>query len=291
MAKKNKRKSDQKSSGFVANTVCNVLCYGIFVFLIIAGIAMIYHWGFPFVDATNYYIICAGSMLILIGLIFLTAGRIPGTISTILAGLLLISIGIMHPAVLFLALCGVYVIFDKILIMTGHKDVAEKIGDKINSFLRKVFARRLQAHPDEMNQEARNKAMGIKKVNDLSKENKTPKKGTKTPAMAAPIEAQSTAGNADTMPSDIPPVTEPDRVASEAMTKSDSGQFITNFVAGFIFTVGGLMGTAFSLLFGMAEDSFQVTLVPLLFGGSMLIIGIYQLVRGFIALGKYSRQN
>lgn len=293
MAKKNKRKSNRKSSGFIVNAVCNIL----FVALIIAGIAMIYHWGFPFVDATNYYIICAGSMLIFIGLIFLTAGRVPDTVSTILAGLLLISIGIMHPAVLFLALCGVYVIFDKILIMTGHKNVAEKIGGKINAFLRKVFAHKLKTNPEDMNQDARNKALGIKKVNDLSEQNEKEKlqEDAKTPAAAAPIETQSTAGVADTIeapdtPASVTPITEPDCAASEAMARPDPGQFITNFVAGFIFTVGGLMGTAFGLLFGMAEDSFLVALAPLLFGGTMLIIGVYQLVKGFKTFAKYSRK-
>lgn len=298
MAKKNKRKSNRKSSGFIVNAVCNILCYGIFVALIIAGIAMIYHWGFPFVDTTNYYIICAGSMLIFIGLIFLTAGRVPDTVSTILAGLLLISIGIMHPAVLFLALCGVYVIFDKILIITGHKDVAEKIGGKINAFLRKVFAHKLKVNLEDMNQDARNKALGIKKVNDLSKKDEEQKtqEDTKTPAAAAPIETQATAGVADTIeapdtPASVNPITEPDRAASEAMARPDPGQFITNFIAGFIFTVGGLMITFSSLAFLFFSSSILEQLPFLLPGGIMLIIGIWQLIKGFKTFAKYSRKD
>lgn len=291
MAKKNKK------SGIKIQAGTGLLSYIIYIALIAAGAAMIYFLGFPFDSVENYYMIVAGSMLVFIGLIFLTAGRVPDTISTILAGCLLISIGILHPFVLFLALCGVYIIFDKILIMTGHKDVAERIGGKINAFLRKVFAHKLKVNLEDMNQDARNKALGIKKVNDLSEQNEKEKlqENEKTPAAAAPIEAQATAGDADIMTSDItaavPPVIEPDQAASEAMARPDSGQFITNFAAGFIFTVGGLMATFSSLVFLSISNSLLEQLPFLLFGGIMLIIGTWQLIKGFKTYSKFSRKD
>lgn len=288
MAKNNKK------SGIKLQAGAGPLFSTIYMALIAAGAAMIYFLGFPFVSKQNYYMIICGVILILIALLFLTVGKVPDTVFSILAGCLLISIGILHPAVLLLALCGVYLIFDKILILTGHEDVAEKIGGKINGFLRKVFTHTLKVNPEDMSQDARNKSMGIRKVKDLSEQNKK-QKDEKTPAVAATMEAQSTEGVSDTMAPDniaaATPVTEPDPASSEAMVRPAPGQFITNFVAGFIFTVGGLMFTLSSFVFLSFSNSISDQLPFLLSGGIILMIGIWQLIKGFKTFAKSSRKE
>ncbi len=292
MAKKNKK------SGIRIEAGTGILYYSIYIALIAAGAAMIYFLGFPFVDSQNYYMIICGVILILLGLIFLTAGKIPDIVSTFLAAFLLIAIGILHPVTLFLAACGVYIIVDKILILTGHQDVAEHMGDKINSFFRKVFARKLEEHPDLMNQETRNKSMGIKKVNDMTHKQPpvTATQDTKAPAAAAFIDTQATTGDMseaiatqDVIP-EAPVIIEPDRAASEAMAKPDAGEFITNFVAGFIFGVGGLMMLLPGILFGIASKSIIVLLPPLLVGGILLGVGIWQIAKGILCVKKYTRK-
>ena len=283
MSKKNKR----RSSNAKVTVIGGLMSYIIFGAFIIGGAAMIYYLGLPFVTIKNYYMILSGTML---SLIFLTAGKIPATATTILAALLLITMGILHPLTLFLAACGVYIIVNKILILTGHRILAEKIDEKFGQFMYKLVEHELRPNPEYMNQSSRNKYMGIKKVKDLSNQKETTKKEQTAPVTTA--QAHTVTCATDTLPQSdtaFPFVEEPDRTASEEMARPDPGQFITNFVAGFIFTMGGLMSTLPTLIF-FTYSGILGQLPFLLFGGIMLAIGIWQLVKGFKTYKQYSRK-
>lgn len=254
----------------------------IFILIMLAGIWMIYT-GFTSGHENSYHLVVAGAMMFFLALLFLLPKSVPSPWINIVAGCMLTCMGLLHIAVCFMALLGLWLIFYNIFALIGKKNLQNQMDEKTSTFFKKAFQSKLE-QAGVLTDEDQNDAMGITDVVDLSEQKDDLQEQEE---LAFPY--QDTAPEYNAPEYNIPEESVPEEPLRPAPT-SKFPYFITLFM-GIIFSMSGLSHFLMDLRFA-SFSSTPMNFMNFWFNGIFLTVGLILIIVsivGFVKNRKSSR--
>ncbi len=242
----------------------------IFVLIMLAGICMVY-FGLTVPNEKSYYMVVAGAMMFFLSLMFLLPKSVPAPWIHIVAGCMLICLGILHIAVCFMALLGLWLVVYNIFALAGKKDLQNKMDTKTQKFFFKLFKRPLE-QAGVLAPEDSNEAMGITVIDKTKKKRKSPKQEELAFPYQDSVPEESTAEEPITPPS-VPKAT-----------------FFVTLIAGIMFFMSGLSHFLMDLRFA-SYSSMQMNFMSFGFSGIFLTIGLVLIIVSIVGFAKNRKSS